>query len=95
LQEKPCSIVENRGITPEEVQLMEAATQTILFILNDAPYGDERPYNGLRAAVNVVKRDGVSVRVFMTGDGVLCARSGQKTPDGYYNVESRLRSLAR
>ncbi|MGE5591403.1 MAG: DsrE/DsrF/TusD sulfur relay family protein [Bacillota bacterium] len=74
---------------------MEDASQSLLFILNDAPYGTERPYNGLRAALRVAKRDGVSVRVFMTGDGVLCAKSGQKTPDGYYNVERMIKSLAR
>ena len=27
-----------------------------LFILNDAPYGNERPYNALRLALNLVKR---------------------------------------
>jgi len=74
---------------------MEVTPKSLLFILNDAPYGNERPYNGLRAALNVVKREGVSVRVFMTGDGVLCAKSGQKTPDGYYNVERMVKSLAR
>jgi len=74
---------------------MEAAAQHILFILNDAPYGSERPYNGLRAALNVVKHEGASVRIFRTGDGVLCAKSGQKTPDGYYNVERMVKSLAR
>jgi len=74
---------------------MEAATQNILFLLNDAPYGNERPYNGLRAALNVVKHEGVSVRIFMTGDGVLCAKANQKTPDGYYNVERMVKSPAR
>ena len=34
------------------------------------------------------------MRVFLTGDGVLCARKGQKTPDGYYNVERMIKSLA-
>jgi uncharacterized protein involved in oxidation of intracellular sulfur len=71
------------------------ATQNYLFIINDAPYGNERPYNALRLALNLVKRPGVAVRVFMTGDGVLCARKGQKTPDGYYNVERMVKSLAR
>ena len=37
---------------------------------------------------------GVAVRVFLTGDGVLCARKSQKTPDGYYNVERMIKSLA-
>ncbi len=65
-----------------------------LFVVNDAPYGNERPYNALRLALNIVKRPGVAVRVFLTGDGVLCARKGQKTPDGYYNVERMIKSLA-
>lgn len=71
------------------------AVKNYLFIINDAPYGNERPYNALRLALNLVKRAGVTVRVFMTGDGVLCARKGQKTPDGYYNVERMVKSLAR
>jgi len=69
--------------------------RNILFILNDAPYGNERPYNGLRLALDLVKRADIRVRVFLTGDGVLCARRGQKTPDGYYNVERMIKSLAR
>ena len=74
-----------------------AATEprNILFVLNDAPYGNERPYNGLRLALNLVKRPDVLVRVFLIGDAVLCARRGQKTPDGYYNLERMLKSLAR
>jgi len=69
--------------------------QTYLLVINDAPYGNERPYNALRLAMNLVKRDDVSGRVFLTADGVFCARKGQKTPDGYYNVERMLTSLAR
>lgn len=77
---------------------METAPGTsrnILFILNDAPYGNERPYNGLRLALELAKRAETQVRVFLTGDGVLCARRGQKTPEGYYNVERMVKSLAR
>jgi len=65
-----------------------------LFIINDAPYGNERPYNALRLALNLVKKPEVHVRVFLTGDGVLCARKGQKTPEGYYNIERMVKSLA-
>lgn len=65
-----------------------------LFIVNDAPYGSERPYNALRLALTLVRREGVAVRVFLTGDGVCCARRGQQTPQGYYNVERMLKSLA-
>ena len=65
-----------------------------LFIVNDAPYGNERPYNALRLAYNLVKREAVEVRLFLIGDGVLCARKGQKTPEGYYNIERMIKALA-
>ena len=41
-----------------------------------------------------VQRPGASVRVFLTGDGVACARGGQTTPNGYYNVERMVKLLA-
>ena len=66
-----------------------------LFIINDSPYGNERPYNALRLALNLVKQPDASVRVFLIGDGVNCAIAGQKTPEGYYNVERMLKSLAK
>jgi uncharacterized protein involved in oxidation of intracellular sulfur len=74
--------------------MSEQAALNYLFIINDAPYGSERPYNALRLANNLMKRDGVEVRVFLTGDGVLCARKGQVTPNGYYNIERMLKALA-
>jgi uncharacterized protein involved in oxidation of intracellular sulfur len=74
---------------------MSEVTRRYLFVINDAPYGNERPYNALRLAMNLIKRSGVAVRVFLMGDGVTCAMKGQKTPDGYYNVERMLQSIAR
>jgi uncharacterized protein involved in oxidation of intracellular sulfur len=65
-----------------------------LLIINDAPYGNKRPYNALRLALNLVKRPEAVVRVFLVGDGVNCALAGQKTPDGFYNVERMLKSIA-
>ena len=65
-----------------------------LFVINDAPYGNERPYNALRLAMNLSRRPDACVRVFMTGDGVNCAIAGQKTPDGFYNVERMLKAIA-
>jgi uncharacterized protein involved in oxidation of intracellular sulfur len=62
-----------------------------LFILNDPPYGTERSYNGLRLAGALAKREGESVRVFLMGDAAACAKSGQRTPDGYYNLERMLK----
>jgi len=66
-----------------------------LFIINDGPYGSERPYNALRLALNLIKREGVHMRVFLMGDGVQCAVAKQTTPEGYYNIERMLKSIAR
>ena len=74
---------------------MAANPKNYLLIVNDAPYGNERPYNALRLALNLVKRPEVNVRVFLMGDGVNCAVCGHKTPEGYYNVERMLQSIAR
>ncbi len=61
-----------------------------LVILNDAPYGSERTYNGLRVANSLVKQNGVEVKLFLIGDAVGSAKSGQKVPSGYYNVQTML-----
>jgi uncharacterized protein involved in oxidation of intracellular sulfur len=61
-----------------------------LVVLNDPAYGTERSYNGLRLAHALAKRDGEEVRVFLLGDSVTCALAGQKTPNGYYNLERML-----
>lgn len=75
--------------------MTEPSKKKYLFIINDGPYGNERPYNALRLALTMVKQPEASVRVFFTGDGVQCARQGQKTPNGYYNLERMIKSLAR
>jgi uncharacterized protein involved in oxidation of intracellular sulfur len=64
-----------------------------LLILNDAPYGNERPYNGLRLATALAKREGDEVRVFLMADSVACAKPGQTTPDGYYNIGRMIKGL--
>jgi uncharacterized protein involved in oxidation of intracellular sulfur len=66
-----------------------------LFILNDPPYGTERGYNALRIAGAIAKREGEEVKVFLMGDGASCAKGGQKVPQGYYNLELMLRSVAK
>jgi uncharacterized protein involved in oxidation of intracellular sulfur len=66
-----------------------------LFILNDPPYGAERCYNGLRFALALVKKDpATEVTIFLMADAVLSAKKGQKTPDGYYNLERMLKRFA-
>lgn len=66
----------------------------ILIILNDAPYGSERSYNGLRLAIALLN-EGIKVRLFLMADAVACAKKGQSTPQGYYNIEKMLYLLVR
>ena len=66
----------------------------ILFILNDPPYGTERCYNGLRLALALAKSEpATQITVFLMADAVVAAKAGQKTPDGYYNVERMLKGV--
>jgi uncharacterized protein involved in oxidation of intracellular sulfur len=66
-----------------------------LFVLNDAPYGNERAYNGLRLAGALAAKEDQAVRLFLMADAVGCAKSGQKVPEGYYNVQLMLGKVAR
>ncbi len=71
----------------------------ILVILNDPPYGTERVYNGLRLAINLLAKQpepgATEVDVFLMGDAASAAKSGQSTPNGYYNTEKMLGSVLR
>ena len=69
--------------------------KSYLIIVNDGPYGSEKPYNALRVAMNLAKRELVNVRVFLMGDGVQCAIRGQETHQGYYNIERMMSSVVR
>ena len=64
---------------------------SILIILNEPAYGNERSYNGLRLGMSLAKQPDVEVRIFLMGDAVTVAKPGQKTQDGYYNLERMLR----
>ncbi|MCX6363372.1 MAG: DsrE family protein [Actinobacteria bacterium] len=67
-----------------------------LFILNDPAYGTERSYNALRLAMKVRKQEPkAEIAIFLMGDAVICAKRGQKTPDGYYNLERMLKPFTR
>jgi len=55
-----------------------------LFILNDAPYGNERAYNALRLAGALAGKDNQEIRIFLMADAISCAKAGQKVPEGYY-----------
>ena len=66
----------------------------VLLILNDPPYGSECSYNGFRLARGLSLREDTLVKVFLMGDAVSCAVAGQKTPNGYYNLERMIRAVA-
>ncbi|MCK5808722.1 DsrE family protein [bacterium] len=69
--------------------------QTILIIINDAPYGTEKAYNALRMAITLLKEHGetVKVNIFLLADAVTAGLPNQKTPNGYYNIERMLKSV--
>jgi uncharacterized protein involved in oxidation of intracellular sulfur len=73
----------------------QGTRQTILLILNEAPYGSERTYNGLRLAGTLSRRPEVELKLFLIGDAVSCAKSGQKVPPGYYSTETMLAAAIR
>lgn len=66
-----------------------------LFILNEAPFGGERTYNGLRLASSLSERDEIEVKVFLMGDAVTTAHGGQKGLAGYYNLQTMLASASK
>ena len=65
----------------------------ILVIVNDQPYGSERPYDALRLASSLAKRDESEVRVFLLGDAVACAIAGHQLPDGHYHLDRMTKGL--
>ncbi len=66
--------------------------ENITIIINDAPYGIEKPWNALRLAkaLAVSKQ---KVNIFLMGDAVSMAKKGQQTPAGYYNLAQMLGEL--
>ena len=68
----------------------------MLIIIHDPPYGSERPYQALRLADALLKvEEDLDLTVYLTADAVLCAKRGQETPQGYYNVERMLKPILR
>ena len=66
------------------------SASSYLIVLNDAPYGSERVYNGLRLAGSLARRENLSVKVFLLGDAASAAKTNQRVPAGYYNVQTML-----
>jgi uncharacterized protein involved in oxidation of intracellular sulfur len=68
----------------------------MVLVVNDAPYGSERTYNALRLAGTLLQVEPeLDLTVFLLGDAAACARAGQTTPQGYYNVERMLIPVVR
>jgi len=42
-----------------------------------------------------LQKKGAPVKLFLMGDAVSCARKNQQTPNGFYNVERMVGSVAR
>ncbi|MCG6201616.1 DsrE/DsrF/TusD sulfur relay family protein [Psychromonas antarctica] len=68
--------------------------QTILFILNDGPYGSEKTFNALRLALNIKEEYGsrVAINIFLMSDSVTAGLPNQRVSEGY-NIEQMLEIL--
>lgn len=63
--------------------------ERITIIINDSPYGTEKPWNAIRLANSMLIKH-IPVNIFLVGDGVSIAKKGQQTPQGFYNLEELL-----
>ena len=75
--------------------MTEGSKRKTLMILNDPPYGTERSYNGMRLVNTLSKDKSDEVRLFLVADAVACAKKGQQTPNGFYNMERMLKVASR
>lgn len=62
----------------------------LLVLLNASPFSDERTYNALRLATCLAGREGREVRIYLMGDAVLGARSGQRPAASGFSPESSM-----
>ena len=65
--------------------------ETMTIIINDAPYGTEKPWNALRlalASLSIAIKS--KVNLFLIGDAVSTAKRGQNPPEGFYNLEKMI-----
>ncbi len=68
----------------------------VLLIVQDGPYGSERPYQALRLADALLQtEEDLELTLYLASDGVFCAKPGQQTPQGYYNIERMLKPVLR
>ncbi|MCW2285421.1 uncharacterized protein involved in oxidation of intracellular sulfur [Rhodoblastus acidophilus] len=65
---------------------------TTLFIIADTPYGGQRAWNGLRLAAALAPT--APIRVFLLGDGVLCAQAGLMPAQPEFCPQDLLQAIA-
>ncbi len=66
----------------------------ILVIINAPPYGSQRSYNGLKLARSIGEREETELRVFLFGDGAVCAKRDQKVAQGVPQIEEMLSGMS-
>ena len=66
--------------------------ESLLIVLNDMPYKNDKAYNALRAA-SVAAGRGIKVTVFLMGDSVYLVRKDQSPVEGLPNLEEMVTGL--
>lgn len=56
----------------------------ILFIINSAPYGDERFFSGLRLALQIQEQHQSEIKLFLMSDAVVAGLAKQNPTDSYH-----------
>lgn len=79
----------------KEHQRETGVDMEILIIINGSAYGLDSTFNAIRLAATLAKREDVNTTIFLIGDGVTTAMTGQKTPDGYYKLDRMLDTVTR
>ncbi|MCE3278092.1 MAG: DsrE family protein [Bacteroidetes bacterium] len=62
-----------------------------LFIINEAPSGNEKIYNALRTARQLQKDfQDCEIRMYLLADGVFCTLPNKGMPAGVYNISQMM-----
>ncbi len=63
--------------------------QDVLLVINEAPYGSEKPFDALRLAIALQAAKN-NVHLFLLADAVYCGLPSQSAPEGHYNIGEML-----
>jgi uncharacterized protein involved in oxidation of intracellular sulfur len=68
--------------------------ETLTIIVESPPYGNENVWDAFRLAQALKSVTvGMTVNIFLLGDGVVAAKKGQSPPAGSYNLGNMLQEL--